>query len=227
MKTSYEYQERIVVLLDILGFKSLVNDESRCEEIGTLLKMPYILEQIDIQRFFKIKGLTTTSISDSLVFSVGLKERAAMDKSVKLITVFVQTLLSHKFLVRGGIAIGKLYHDANIVYGPGLVKAYNLEKYSALYPRVIMMASDFERAILSCGKITQEILRKMFTLDIDGFLALDCFYHKKSREDLYLYLAYLEQMTHPDVRVQQKINWMKSVIENKLQNLSNTNVSEQ
>ncbi|WIV13644.1 hypothetical protein [Proteiniborus sp. MB09-C3] len=103
----------------------------------------------------KLKGVMMTSISDSLVFSIGLKERGAINKITKLLSVFTQTLLSqYGLLLRGGIAVGKLYHDSEVVYGPGLVKAYELEDKVSIYPRTIMNPSDFERSILSCSDIS-------------------------------------------------------------------------
>ena len=217
MRARIHYQEKIVVFLDMLGFKNLVNDESKCEKTGALLKMPYLLGKNDNPKLLKIKGLSMTSISDSLVFSVRPKEKGAMNKIVELTTVFTQTLLSHySILVRGGIAIGKLYHDNEIVYGPGLVKAYELENKIAVYPRIIMMASDFEQSILSCGKTSQTILQRMFVRDDDGFLTLDCFYYA-NQSILELCHSNLRRLTTSNLRVQQKINWMIATLDKKKQ----------
>lgn len=51
------------------------------------------------------------------------------------------------FLVRGGITIGPLYHDSNIVFGPALVRAATIEKDLARFPRVVL---DSECAELQC-----------------------------------------------------------------------------
>src|SRR5699024_780575 len=102
-------KEKIVAFIDILGFKRLVNDESKLDDIGVILKLPYFMRQDDISKMLKLKGVMLTSISDSFVFSIGLKERGAMNKITKLISVFTQTLLSqYGLLLRGGIAVGKL-----------------------------------------------------------------------------------------------------------------------
>lgn len=174
-----KYTEKIVAFIDILGFKYFVNDESKCEDIGAILKLPYFIRQDGMAKMMKIKGVMMTSISDSLVFSIGLKERGAMNKIVKLLSVFTQTLLSqYSLLLRGGIAVGKLYHDSDVVYGPGLVRAYELENKIAVYPRMVMAISDFERSILSCSNFFQETLREIFVVDNDFFLILDCFLHQ-------------------------------------------------
>lgn len=47
-------------------------------------------------------------------------------------------LASCGILLRGGICTGSLYFDNTFVMGPGLVSAYVLENYSALYPRIVV-----------------------------------------------------------------------------------------
>ncbi|WIV13643.1 hypothetical protein [Proteiniborus sp. MB09-C3] len=42
-----KYKEKIVVFIDILGFKRLVNDESKFDDSGTILKLPYFMSQDD------------------------------------------------------------------------------------------------------------------------------------------------------------------------------------
>ncbi|WP_248928667.1 hypothetical protein [Paenibacillus hamazuiensis] len=215
-----KYEERIIAFIDILGFKNLVNDESKCEDIGAILKLPYLIRQDNMAKMLKIKGVMMTSISDSLVFSIRLKERGAMNKITKLLTVFTQSLLSqHGLLLRGGIAVGKIYHDNDIVYGPGLVKAYELESKIAVYPRIVMGFSDFESSILSCSQISQSALRERFVTDNDYFLMLDCF-HYTNQQTLEFFRHKLEQMKTMDLGAQQKINWMKAWVDRKLKEIS-------
>ena len=47
-------------------------------------------------------------------------------------------MMSKGILLRGGITVGQLCHKDNIVYGPAMVEAYELESKSAIYPRVIV-----------------------------------------------------------------------------------------
>lgn len=210
------YTEKIVAFIDILGFKYLVNDESKVEDIGAILKLPYFMGQDGVAGMLKIKSVMMTSISDSLVFSIGLNERGAMNKITRLLSVFTQALLSqHSLLLRGGIAVGKLYHDSDVVYGPGLVKAYELENKISIYPRIVMDISDFDCSILSCSKTSQSTLKKIFVSDNDGFLALDCF-HYTNQQILELCRLKLEEMKISDLRAQQKINWMRSLVGRKI-----------
>jgi hypothetical protein len=42
------------------------------------------------------------------------------------------------FLVRGGITIGDIVHDEEVVFGPALNRAYHLEHDIAKYPRIVV-----------------------------------------------------------------------------------------
>lgn len=174
------------------------------------------MRQNDFIKMLKIKGIMMTSISDSLIFSISVKERGAMNKLTKLISGFVQSLLlQYGLLLRGGIAVGKLYHDGEIVYGPGLVKAYELESKLAIYPRIIMDSSDFEVSILSCTNISRSVLREGFISTEDGFLMWDCLRYTEQHQ-LVLCRSKLEKIKTLEIKAQQKINWMISIINGKL-----------
>lgn len=47
-------------------------------------------------------------------------------------------LMGLGILIRGGIAIGPLYHSGQIVYGPAMNQAYLLESVYAVYPHIIL-----------------------------------------------------------------------------------------
>ena len=51
---------------------------------------------------------------------------------------------------RGGVAIGDIYHDDEAVFGPGLVRAYDIESNVAKFPRIVV---DHE-VLDTCGPIS-------------------------------------------------------------------------
>lgn len=46
-------------------------------------------------------------------------------------------LVKEGFFIRGGISIGELFIDKNVVFGPALIDSYNLES-KAIYPRIVL-----------------------------------------------------------------------------------------
>src|ERR1700756_3728702 len=49
------------------------------------------------------------------------------------------------FLIRGGIALGGLYHSSDIVFGEALIDAYRLESKVAVYPRILISPTVLRR----------------------------------------------------------------------------------
>jgi hypothetical protein len=47
-------------------------------------------------------------------------------------------LLAEGILTRGGVVQGGAYHNGRVLFGPGIVEAYNLEREVAKYPRIVV-----------------------------------------------------------------------------------------
>ena len=143
MSGGYEkvkYEQRVVAFIDILGFSSLVRDAD---------KNPSLIEKI----YFALelgkdpsRGLPTETkgkidykqhaFSDSIVISSKPSEEgfwhmlgsaAALSLSLSMEGIYT----------RGGIRIGNLFHSQDMVFGPALVDAYNLETSVADVPRIV------------------------------------------------------------------------------------------
>lgn len=88
-----------------------------------------------------------TTFSDNVVISEEPSERRL---AMFLVRAGVMQLLAayQGFLIRGGVTVGKVVHDSRLVFGPGLIKAYELESTVAVYPRVVVddaVASEFSK----------------------------------------------------------------------------------
>ncbi|PDZ55088.1 hypothetical protein CON15_23105 [Bacillus cereus] len=70
-----------------------------------------------------------------------------------LVVVHIQLEMMRKgILMRGGLAVGLLCHNDNIVYGPAMVEAYELESKLAIYPRVVVKENDLKYIFELCEK---------------------------------------------------------------------------
>jgi len=132
------YECRIVVFYDVLGWRSEIidagNDPRRIARLAGLVRMfsPSVLNVTE-----KIEGAHFTAFSDNVVFSVPYNsdQFAATLQSMALTQI---ALASAGFWVRGGITVGDLVHDADIVFGPALVRAHYLESERAKYSRFLI-----------------------------------------------------------------------------------------
>lgn len=74
-------------------------------------------------------------------------------------------------LSRGGIAVGELYHQNGIIYGPALLTAYQLESQAATYPRIVLEKDALTKSLQIGGNPQgcEESIRAQLRMDFDGW----------------------------------------------------------
>lgn len=147
-----EYQEHYVAFLDILGFKSLLKDLS-CDDIYTIFDilrnkthLSLNFNGVQINAFSYIKY---TILSDSIIVYI----KADIDDAFAALVIICNNLLKSiasrdkPILLRGGISIGKLFFEDDIIYGEGLTSAYLLENNLSKYPRIVFTGETLEKGL--------------------------------------------------------------------------------
>ena len=179
------YEERVIAFLDILGWRSFVTaSDADSRDQKSLLRALQVLRrpQQEMEKILSVIGwekqwrpFQCTQFSDSIVISAHLDE--GIDTVVKAALDFSRTLLGLGFFLRGGLTIGRMYHQDAFAFGPGLTAAYDVESQRAVYPRVVI-DPGVEGAFLDREKIhdvdgTLLGRWKMFRKGEDGLRFLD------------------------------------------------------
>ncbi|MGA8430057.1 MAG: hypothetical protein WB729_09565 [Candidatus Sulfotelmatobacter sp.] len=136
------YRDSLVSYFDILGFKNVVAS-SPPDRIVESLEELLSLSSHDPQ-FIRVTSRGLSAFSDHIVRTVSLDGLSAI-QSVDAIE-FELTELQHiqanlavnGVFVRGAITRGPLYIDEDLVFGPALIRAYELEQTIAVHPRVVI-----------------------------------------------------------------------------------------
>ena len=133
-----EYENRLVLFLDFLGFSSLV--ERSVSEPRILSEICSAIDAVRNHSNITSHHLThqVTQFSDSLVLSFRIDEESGVFGMINNIALILINLAERGFLARGAVTVGQLLHTDNHVVGPALVRAYELESSSAKNPRVIV-----------------------------------------------------------------------------------------
>jgi|SaaInlStandDraft_7_1057024.scaffolds.fasta_scaffold65596_1 hypothetical protein len=150
-RDSLIYENRIVAFIDILGWKNAIIESNNNPELATELGLA--LSVFDMHKKmteWKEKRASEqgwsggwlgdpqiTHFSDSILFSIKFDKHATSEMSLFLWSI-TSYFLGKNFLLRGGIAAGKLIHKNSIVYGPALIDAYKLERDVTGHPRIIL-----------------------------------------------------------------------------------------
>ncbi|WP_122336094.1 hypothetical protein [Pseudomonas coronafaciens] len=131
------YEERIVVFFDVLGWKSHIsNAGSDPIKIGQLALIPKLLKSSPLLQVTGSGEAKITSFSDCCVISLPYKEEFLPQIIYGLSNIFIGSAICG-FLLRAGVTIGQLHHQEDIVFGPALNKAYQLES-KGVFPRIIL-----------------------------------------------------------------------------------------
>jgi hypothetical protein len=172
------YETRATLFLDILGFRSLITEGREAELLRAFQMLPqYMLpdwggdwDDIDFQ---------ATAFSDCIVCSAKI-----LSKSNYIPAAFVCLcagqlalgLLENGIVTRGAVTVGSLYHQGNIVFGPALVEAYELESRIAVYPRIVALPKVYGKINLSLAVVHGAdwfLKNEPFREDFDGIWHLD------------------------------------------------------
>jgi hypothetical protein len=146
------YRGCLCTFIDVLGFRELVlascKDEQAKSKVHTILKQfqrNYNHKGVPGDRSSKEAPLIVKAFSDSIVRIVPLNgDQGSIDLTSEITHEVIDLcgaqfdLLTLGILVRGGLAIGDLYWDANQIFGPALIRAYDLENNLAVYPRIVL-----------------------------------------------------------------------------------------
>jgi hypothetical protein len=171
----FRYEERVVALIDILGFSALVKASASSpaaqSRAGQLIRVNELFS-----KFLEFVPLAQGSFfSDTFVFSMQSPTNNIV-YVVREIGYLCQYLLMQGLPCRGAISVGPLYHNGAYVIGPSLVRAHELETSRAIYPRVIFDENAleyWERDVREGSSV--EILAPLVKKDDDGFHFIDIF----------------------------------------------------
>lgn len=170
------YKNCFVAYLDIMGFKSLLSDNS-CDDIYMIFDVLQTKSKAelnycgnDIQAYQHIHH---TILSDSIILYI---EEDIDDAFAALIDVcrILQKSLADRdepILLRGGIVKGDLFYENDIIYGNGLTRAYLLESNLANYPRIVFSGDTLTDGIQN-SKYMRDCLKYLspFYLQDDDYM---------------------------------------------------------
>jgi hypothetical protein len=147
------YQTHLVAFVDLLGFREALRDSNREDAILSLLRRLSAFQGDFFAESHKMENghqsrvrPAVSAFSDNIVLSFRLDELDQHALSVDVVILFLQNLVAYiawnafqsRLLIRGGLAMGDLYHEGGVVFGPALVEAYEIERSVAIYPRVAL-----------------------------------------------------------------------------------------
>jgi len=170
------YERRIVVFFDALGWRSQItqagNDPSQLGKLRRfIIGARRILVGTADSEIKKKQKTRITTFSDNVVISQTM-HRLSPILLIELGVIQIAALLDG-ILLRGGVTIGDIIHEEEVVFGPGLNRAYELESKVADKPRIVLDESFLRELRITPNIIAEEDGLKFidpFSVDFIGHL---------------------------------------------------------
>lgn len=166
-----KYVQSIVSYLDILGFRELVRTR-KPGEISRLLRI--LSESVKPETVFKSEKIKSTKFSDTVIRTVPATPQNFAFELRSILGAQV-ALIPEGIPIRGAITIGEVVQSWRIVYGPGVIRAYDLERVKGSPPRIIVdqKALDFFGPAIETGGLSSKVsclLRKEGAISYINYL---------------------------------------------------------
>lgn len=133
--------------------------------------------------------ITTKIISDSICLYINADSESNLYCLLYTCNMIQWELANFNppILLRGGIAKGKLYSDGDIIFGPGLTKAYLLEEQNAKVPRIITTNDILLPYRTQQSNYGEKTIDRFLFRDSDDFYVIDYFaFINFFRQELHL-----------------------------------------
>lgn len=202
-----------VAFIDVLGIKNKIESDSKWALDWMWIFYNSITEEIKNKSQIKVR-----IFSDNILICEEIDEKNPGIAIYEVLSViekieFEQLKIGALFL-RGSFVVDKLHFGENFVYGPALLKAYELESSKAIYPRVIV-----DESVLKNIKIANTFI----SLDDDNVYFYDYLqaYITKNRDSSFEKLSRLSgnilvnlQSKNITESVIKKMDWLINYFNN-------------
>ncbi len=143
------YEPAIVSFIDVLGFRTLLSTRSAADIQNIILDLREFTTPDDLPvRRMKEVRLTSRAFAESVsdavvrvrVFDTQYSDGAFFNELHDLLHIQLQCIVSG-VLIRAGLAIGDTHvglSGKGPVFGPAMVRAYDIESSEAIYPRIVI-----------------------------------------------------------------------------------------
>lgn len=148
--TKIAFEDKAVAFIYVLGFSAIVKSANRNPTAAHQVQILIDLLSSAVPRLDKKDDQTTparlipvhTYISDAIILSAPLSDRSVasyngLEVLVMRCIQLTQHFLQSGYLLRGGIAVGKAWHEKSNIVGPAYQEAYLLE-VNGNVPRIVL-----------------------------------------------------------------------------------------
>lgn len=138
-RLAVQFEYRICVFLDFLGFRDHIDQAvAEPKHVKRISGAFACVNEHLKQGIGGLKSRRISQYSDCVTISYRIDESSSVYYLLSELQHLQIALAGRGFLVRGGVTVGHLVHDADQLFGPAQVRAFELESQEAIYPRILV-----------------------------------------------------------------------------------------
>jgi len=146
-RAQVRYERRLVAFYDVLGWRDKIQqagvDPVALARLRNVVSFYTLIARKEKQH----NDLRISTFSDNVVMSISPDKKDFIILLLGLIQIVGAT---SGCLLRGGMTVGNIAHDDDVVFGPALNRAYDIERTISAYPRIVAdpeQVQEFANAI--------------------------------------------------------------------------------
>ena len=157
------YEIRVVAFIDMLGFRKRIRGTIGSDGLPIPKQVNHLEHSIirfreinnppeewiwELEGHEKPTSIFVSQFSDSLVVSCSADRPEEISDFLERLFWTQVNLIRHEagLIFRGGVAIGHLVHNHNVLFGPAMNDAYDLEHNTAHNPRIVLGNDVYQMA---------------------------------------------------------------------------------
>lgn len=219
---SKSFETYLIAYVDFLGMKDKMKQEN---SYASFRKLQALLSGVRkkaafIEKNNAIDDFEIKVFSDNIIIALKIKEEVLSTQIISIINLVsllqFEALFQFGFPLRGGITIGELFIDDSVVWGTGLIEAYQIEDKLANYPRVIV-----SKIVIETYDKQEDVELNLFAFiqqDTDGYWFVHYLVAAPNITLIPVLSNNLAEIASSCInendRVKQKINWLISYFNN-------------
>lgn len=194
LKPAKAYRPAVITFIDILGFSDLVAKSENPQRIRDILRRlaSFAANTGDLE--YETDETAAVVFSDSIIrvrFLDGRYRSGALFQEVLKLLHVQGEMLTDDVLLRGGLTVGMIHVEGQLAFGPGFIRAYQLESEFANYPRIVIGPEVFkalresDQLVAAHHDLADEIhyQRRMLKRGDDGLWFIDYLHGIKGEMD--------------------------------------------
>lgn len=200
-------------------------DNSDIDEVAVTLEddnCPYSNDEL--YRYNQaLDNMNIRIMSDSIIAAIPATSNEALAVLIDVCRIIQYFLYSNDMplLLRGAIAKGEYYHEGEMMFGPGMTKAYLVQENYSVYPRIIIAEKLLQEA--ECSFIRSCYDEKRIQKADDEYFCIDCLhFYLEEFADKTGFMDKCERIEaliddnlgdYTDARIRDKYIWLRKEYE--------------